>query len=228
SEETQEKADAEETPAQVVAPVSKAAYDKLQKEYRELQGQRDKIIARVSPYAQKIADWEAEQAKKESEIMGNRDKALTELANNPIETIRMAARAEIQAASQQQFQREQQVEWQRVGDELREYADAHGVDEATLGAMLQPYNGFSGVPPVKALELAKLLVDKTAEPQKDKERNALAVSEADKMAKEKLTRRTPASVPGGSASSPAKSADDQFWEGMDAIKGKKIANVFLK
>jgi hypothetical protein len=73
-----------------------------------------------------------------------------------------------------------------------------------------------------------LLVDKTAEPQKDKERNALAVSEADKMAKEKLTRRTPASVPGGSASSPAKSADDKFWEGMDAIKGKKIANVFLK
>lgn len=228
SDEDQEQAQAEEPKAQDAEPVKKPAESKETRYIRQLQSERDQLIARVAPHAQRIAEWEAEQAKKEAEIMGSREKALTELANNPIETIRMAARAELQAYQQAQSAHVMQAEWQKASTELSEYAEGRGIDNDTLGAMLQPYNGFSGQHPTRALELAKLLVDKHAEPQVNIERVANATKEADKMAKEKLTKRTPNAMPGASASTPAKSKDDQFWEAMDALKGKKVVSMFGK
>lgn len=225
SEETQEQADTEEKPAQDAEP-AKPAEDKFQKAYRELQGKYDTLVSRVSPHAQRLAEWEAEQAKKQAEIVGSRDKALSELADKPIETMRLAARMELQDYLQQQEAQKAQVAWQKAGAELSEYAVERGVDQDQLAQMLQPYNGFAGVPPDKALDLAKMLVDKHLEPQTAKERTATALKEADKMAKEKLTKKTPAGSPGGSAVTPAENAEQKFWSDIQALSAKKTIKAF--
>lgn len=227
SEETQEQADTEEKPAQDAEPDKKpATEDKFQKAYRELQGKYDTLVSRVSPHAQRLAEWEAEQAKKQAEIVGNRDKALSELAEKPIETMRLAARMELQEYLQQQEAQKAQVEWQKAGAELSNYALERGVDQEQLAQMLQPFNGFAGMPPNEALGLAKMLVDKHLEPQTAKERTATALKEADKLAKEKLTKKTPAGTPGGSAASPVETAEQKFWTDIQALSAKKTIKAF--
>lgn len=225
SEETPEKADTEEKPTQDAEP-AKPADDKFQKAYRELQGKYDTLVSRVSPHAQRLAEWEQEQAKKQAEVMSSREKALSELAEKPVETMRMVARMELQEYLQAQQAQQVQVEWNKAGAELSEYAVSRGVDQEQLAQMLQPYNGFAGVPPAKALDLAKMLVDKHLEPQTARERTALAAKEADKMAKEKLTKRSPATAPGGSAVTPAETAEQKFWSDIQALSAKKTIKAF--
>lgn len=226
SEETQEQADTEEKPAQDAEPAKKSADDKFQKAFRELQSKYDTLVSRVSPHAQRLAEWEAEQAKKQAEIVGSRDKALSELADKPIETMRLAARMELQDYLQQQEAQREQVAWQKAGAELSEYAVERGVGQDQLAQMLQPYNGFAGVPPDKALDLAKMLVDKHLEPQTAKERTATALKEADKLAKEKLTKKTPSGTPGGAAASPVETAEQKFWTDIQALSAKKTIKAF--